>query len=292
MITRKRLVSLVGAAALATSGLVATAGAPAANGATLSCPTLVGSVNAENRILYRYLENEVVTKEKTSKVLSGTITSLLSAYGEEVSGGYRVVQTAYAYGTRPRLLRITNLDASDTLSVTALKSTYTHNFNVKLLANSGSYYVYGVSPATGNLTQWTRYQDAPGKYSYGSPKVIAKNMGGLKTLTYAWTFKVDGAYRDFLIATTKTGALKQIQVPWLKPAYEKQVTLATTGFADVTGVSPSFCNDNPRYLSLVTINGTQARWWTLGSQTAPTPAGLVDRGLIPGEHDWNLHAVS
>ncbi len=292
MITRKRLTALLGAAALATSALVATAGAPTANAATLSCSTLVQAVTAENRILYRYVDNDVVTKDKTSKVLSGTIDALLSGYGEDVSGGYRTVNTVYAYGTRPRLLRITNLDSSNTLSVTGLKTTYTNNFNAKLVANSGSYYVYGVSPTTGNLVQWTRYQDQPGTLTYGSPKVVATNMTGLKTLTYAWTFKVDGAYRDFLIATTKSGALKQFQIPLLKPAYEKQVTLATTGFADVTGVSTSWCNENPRYLTFLAINGTQARWWTLGSQTAPSPAGLVDRGLITGDHDWNLHAVS
>lgn len=292
MTTRKRLLSFVGAAALAASGLVASAGVPAANAATLDCAMVTSAVDASNRITHRYLDNAVVTGEKKSKVLAGTITALLSAYYEEVSGGSRVVSTLYAAGTRPRLLRIADLDSSDTLSVTALKSTYTHSFNVRHLANSGSYYVYGVSPTTGSLTQWTRYQSEPGKFSYGNPKVIAKYMTGLTSLTYAWTFKVDGEYRDFLLATTKSGALKQIQVPLLKPAYEKQVTLATSGFTGVKGVSTSFCNDNPRYLSFLAIDGSQARWYTLASQTAPSTTTLVDRGLIPGEHDWDLHAIS
>jgi len=291
MLIRKRTLSLLAAATLAASALVATAGAPVAN-AVLSCDTLVSSVNAENRILYRYVENDTVVKEKTSKVISGSMDALLGSYGGEIEGGYQVVNIAYRYGTKPRYLRITNLDDSPTLGVTALSSTYTHVFNANLVANSGSYYVYGVSPSTGNLVRWTRVLDQPGKYMYVNPTVVARYMSGLKTLTYAWTFKVDGVYRDFLVATTKSGALKQIQVPHVKPAAEKQVTLATSGFADVTGVSPSFCNDNPRHLSLLTVNGTQGHWYTLPSQTAPTLYPLVDRGLIAGEHDWNLHAVS
>ncbi len=289
---RNRLVSLAGVAALATSGLVAAGAAPAANAAALDCPTLVGAVNAANRIVYRTLDNSTVLSTKTSKVISGAITSLLPGYSDQVSGGSRTIMTAYAPGTRPRLLRVTNLEASDTLSVAALKTTYTHAFNAKLVANSGSYYVYAVSTSTGNLVRWTRYQDRPGTLTFDTPKTVATGMSGLKTLTYAWTFKVDGGYRDFLIATTKSGALKQIQIPHQTPSTEKQVTLATSGFADVVGISPSFCNDNPRHLSMIAINGTQARWWTLGSQTAPTPSGLVDRGLVAGEHDWNLHAVS
>jgi len=292
MISRKRLTALAGTALLVTSALVAGSSVQAAHAAAPDCPTLVVSVTSTNRILYRYMENATVTKDKVTKVLSGRIDSLIPLGGDEVSGGSRTVWGAHANGTRPRLLRVTNLDASDTLSVAALKSYYTNSLNAIHVTGSASYFVYGISPSSGNLVQWTRYRGPnSNQYYYGSPKVIAAGMSGLTSLTWTGAFKVDGAYRDFLMATTKSGALKQIQVPWLKPGSEKQTTLAASGFAGVVGMSPSFCNENPRYLSMIAIDGSQARWWTLGSQTAPSPAGLVNRGLVEGEHDWDLHAI-
>ena len=162
----------------------------------------------------------------------------------------------------------------------------------RLVAGSGRYYVYGID-SHGNLKRWTRLQDSAGNVWFGSPKLVARHMGGLKTLSYSWTYQINGGWKDVLYGTTRGGALKQVRIPWRSPGNVKITTIKKTGFAAYTGLSLSICNNNAKYLSIIAIDRVhnKARWYTLPGALAPRGSNLVRRGLVARSADWRLHAT-
>ena len=185
------------------------------------------------------------------------------------------------------------MDASENLSTT-VTSTNSHSFSPRLVALSGRYYVYGVD-SSGDLKRWTRFVDSNGQYYYSGVKIVAHNMGGLHTLSWSWTYQINGKYVDFLYGTTASGRLLQIRIPWSSPGTETIETLATSGFASYDELSLSVCNDSDNYLSIVAINSVDgtARWFTKPYvRTDPHRSPVVNRGLIAPESDWHLHAVT
>lgn len=293
MTSRKRLVALVGAAALATSGLVAAGTAPAANAATPVCSGLVTGLDATDRAVYRTWENADITEEKKAvSPLSVSPHAFVFSGGRSLSGGGSVASyTAFSYGNAPVVYDIVNKTSSSTLAVKYVKKL-SKWFKGRLIVTGGSYYLYAVD-GYGTLRQWTRYADDAGHVWFDSPKIVAKYLSGLKALSYAWTFKVDGVYKDFLYGTTSSGKLLQFQIPQKNPGAEKVTRLAASGFADFDHVSSAGCNNSLHYLSLVAIDneGNQARLFTLPSQTVPKTYNLADRGLIGVGADWDLHSV-
>jgi hypothetical protein len=290
MNNHKRVAHIAVTLGLVSGGLIASTGVAVA--ATPRCETSVVGVLPSGRLVDRWVKNTGLKKNHVSTdPLPFSVTNMVWTGFEKITGGGKYHVNAFGAGTRPRNLDVTRLDASTDLTVNVTK-TYQRSFRPRLVAGSGRYYVYAVNKS-GNLKRWTRRHDSAGNLWFDTPKLVARNMGGLKTLSYSWTYKIDGGWKDVLYGTTRGGALKQIRIPWRRPANDKVTTIKKTGFASYTGLSLSFCNNNTNYLSIVAIDRThnRARWFTMPRALTPCAANLVRRGLVAQGSNWRLHAT-
>ncbi len=287
----RRLLSLLSAGCLV-AGTLATA-LPPAQAATSVCRGLVTGVDASNRVIYRSWEGAAIKSEKKSvDPLPISPQYLLWSGFRELGGGAGASSyTAYRYGQAPQVFDVVSKTTSSTLSVKYVRK-YWRTFSERLVTLGGRYYVYGVD-GNGTLHQWTRYYDDAGRLWLGSPKTVAKYLGGLKTLSYSWTFKIDGVYKDLLYGTTANGKLLQFQIPQEMPSNEKITRLATGGFGDYDWVSQAGCNNSPHHMAFVAIDKetNEARYYSMPSQTTPKVSNLADRGLVGVGEDWNLKAI-
>ncbi len=294
MKTRQRLVPLAVALGLSASALVAAA--PPATAAGPTCESAMMAVDSNKRILVRHINGNVIESQKRkANSMQSDIKSIVWMDSVKVSTGVVAHVNLFPDKGHPNYSSVTIPDSSEVLTVKTTNTFVNPSFAARSLTGSGRYYVYGISQA-GNLTRWTRFNDGKGHYSIGDAKVVAAGMSGIRTLQYSWTYEINGKQTDFLIATTGTGSLKQIRIPWSAPANETVKVLATSGFSGTDGLSLSFCNDSDNYLSLVAVdnktNQQNARWFTLYDLKHPKTSALVDRGLVEPEADWNLHAVT
>lgn len=271
------------------AGLVTAAPAQAA---TPSCWTAVSGVNTSGRVVERTLHGTIMTEQKVATAALGIpAESIVVVSGQKVSGGWVHKYQVFSPGKRPAQVDVTDLDASSTLT-TKVTGYFLGVVGARHLTYSGRYYTYGVD-ANGNLKRWTKYLDPSGKLWLGSPKLVARGMGGLRTLSWQWTRKTSSGWADVLYGTTARGALKQFQIRWNAPTKPRIATVRKTGFASVTGLSLSGCGSNPSYASLVMIDRThnRARWFTLRNSFTPKSSNLVNRGLTGRGADWRLHAT-
>jgi hypothetical protein len=145
----------------------------------------------------------------------------------------------------------------------------------------------------GTLKRWTTYRDPRGRLSYIDSTIVAKNVPGLRTLSFIFRKKVDGAVSDVLWGTTKTGKLQQMRIPVDHPENAKVVTVRKHGFDTVNAVSLSYCNDHPSTLSMIAISGSanSARWFTLRDQFQPRSRNLTNHGPAGQGANWHLHST-
>lgn len=289
--TRNRLVHLAATLGLVAGALVASTGP--AGAATPVCETAIAGITPDNRVMMRYVRGlEPLEDDELSAPLPFSVKNLLWFESVKVSGGLVHRMHMFTAGQRPRNVSVKDLDSTTGLNAYVTK-TYRSVFSPRLVADSGSYYVYGVD-ANGNLKRWTRFLYNDGSLGYGDPRIVAPYMNGLKTLSYWGTLKVNGVWNDFVYATTTSGRFKQIRIPLDSPSADKQYTLATSGFESYNGLSLSWCNESAQYHSVIAIDeaGNQARWFTLYGALSPKPANFVDRGQLLPESDWHLHATT
>ena len=66
-----------------------------------------------------------------------------------------------------------------------------------------------------------------------------------------------------------------------------------SGFADVTGLVPSICNESENHFSVIAVEAgnNRARWFTLVNQRAPRGANLVNHGVIGEGLNWRIRAT-
>jgi len=293
MMSRNKHVPLAAVLGLAVAALVGPV--PTATAATPVCTTTVFAVDDTGRLLERQVTNNAVTHQRTTvNQVPFAVSSLIGFDAVTVNAGDVFHMQAIVPSGRPQNLTVRDYTAETDLTLTvANPSPYPNNFSPRSVTGSGRYYVYGIDDR-GNLKRWTRFKSTGGQYFYEDVRIIATGMSGLRTLSYSNTYDVNGKATDFLYATTGTGRLKQIRVPWSSPTTETVKTLATSGFASTTGLSLSFCNDNGNYLSLIAIdkNAGTGRWYTFPNPYAATPTNLVDRGLVEPGQNWHLHATT
>lgn len=289
MTSRTRLGPVVLALGLVAGGLVA---AQPAGAGTPGCASVLSGVATDGRLVRREIKNANVLAEKTTaNPLPYPVYGLVWKNTVEVVGGTVDQLDTFSTNGRPRAISVRNGDASANLAITK-SQTYTTAVDPRAVAGSGSHYIYGIA-YNNPLSRWTRVRNADGSLSFKGPAHVRGNMSGISTLSYSASYEVNGEAYDFLYATTKGGRLLQIRVPWKHTGDEKVIELASSGFADVTGLSLSFCNNSLNYLSIVAVDGDagEARHFTLPYVLTPQPANLVDRGLVGVGSDWHLHAV-
>lgn len=264
-----------------------------ASAAGVECYTGVYGVLPSGKILAREVSNRAVVSDLTSSNALSVKPTAMSFYNwEDVEGGRGALFDVYVPGTRPRRMQ-TLLPTDATEFSFKQVSRQARTFSSKLAAQSGSYYVYGVD-RSGRLMQWTRYQSRSGALYLANAKLVARGMGGLKTLVLNSAQRKDGVKFDLLYGTTRKGALMQFQVPWLKPGNSKVTTIRRTGFAKVTGLSTSVCNQDVTHGSILAVNrkANTAQWFTLRNQLRPSGERLVNHGRIAKNANWRITAVS
>ncbi len=292
MNTRRTVLATVAAAALVVSTIASGVVSAPATAVTETCRAEVGGLTSGNKFLSRTVENGKVLKQKL------TATSLPYRAGQmgifsatTISGGWRTAFTVIANDGRPRLLTVTNRDASGTLQYSS-KTMLNRNFQPRLFTNSGGYHVFALD-SLNRLQRLTTYRDARGNLVFDNQQLVLRRMGNLKTLSFYNRQKVAGVNTDLLYATTKGGALVQIRVPVRRPGNAKVVTIKRAGFAQYTGLSLSSCGSDRATAYIIGVNATDnvARSYVLVRQAQPSAANLTGRGLVLGRYGWKLHAV-
>ncbi len=298
----KRFVPVVAALGLVASGLLTSSVAAKSAGPTVPsagaviCKTQVIGVLPNGRLVKRLVTNTRFDSEKvTAAPLPFKVDYLFGWNSEQITGGRQYWWYAFTAGQAARRITVRDLDAEPTLAKPTVVARYRPTMNARLLADSGTYYTYGVD-RRGNLMRWTKYIDDHGQYWFDTehPKLVARNMGSLKTLSFMLTSRLsDGIRRDVLYGTTNAGALKQVQIPWGTPGKSKVTTVKTTGFASYTSLSLSWCNDSGSIGSIIAIDkvNNRARWYHLTSQYRPNVNNLVRHPLVAPGRNWRLHAT-
>lgn len=274
---------------LVLAGLTLSTGTAVA--AAPTCSTSVMGVLPDGRLVDRWLTNTRQDKEFTSAdPLPFSVDNMVFLGSDQVTGGHVRHLNTFSSGTAPRTVDETRLDASPTMTFN-VATVYARAFTARLVAGSGRFYVYSVD-RHGKLMRWTRQADSAGHVWFGEPKLVARHQGGLKTLSYSWTFKIGGGWKDVLYGTTRSGALKQFKISWKQPASAKVTTVKRSGFASYTGLSLSICNNNSKYVSIIGIDAAhnQARWYTLQRSLSRHAKLRAGGSAAPGA-EWRLHAA-
>ena len=179
-----------------------------------------------------------------------------------------------------------NFTGSKKIGLSSIKYAPQSNFKPRLYADNYTYYAYIVTKG-GDLQRWTLTRYPSGAIRYASKVKIASGYDSLTSLQATDVFTLKGVSKEVLYGTTEEGALLQITVPLKKPTNEKVRTMLDTGYAGVTELSWSTCNDQPDYTSLVAVDpelGT-ATWTTIkdsNSKPKPTIQGAVTGGDFTG----------
>lgn len=259
-----------------------------------TCSTSVIGVLPSGKLLDRWVVNTTLKEERrTAAPLPYTPESMYSLFGEPTETGGVLHSIAHSVGQPAKLVDIIYTDGSPTIT-TKIVGRYRPTPKARTWANSGRFYGYAITP-NGNLTRFTRFRDPDtGQYWMANPKTVKTGMSKIKAMSYSVTQTLtSGVKKDLLYATTRGGALLQIQVPWNTPGKPKVTTLKSTGFAAVTGLSLSFCNKALTIASIIAIEkgNNRARLWTLSSAYNPRPANLTRRPLVAPGAEWRLRAT-
>jgi hypothetical protein len=163
-------------------------------------------------------------------------------------------------------------------------------FAPRLFADGYGFYAYTVSDS-GKLQRWALTRFGNDDLRFAEKVNLGSGYADLTSLQSSRSFTHKGVEREYLYATTASGALKQISVPLKKPRKEKARTLKASGYEGVTELSWSTCNGNDEYASLIAISpGTNTATWTTVRSSVSHPRAKL-RGPVTGAADWNLSAV-
>jgi hypothetical protein len=162
------------------------------------------------------------------------------------------------------------------------------SFTPRLYADGGTFYAYTLNGGT--LKRWalTHYPD--GDERFARPTKVGGGFSDLTSLQAASYTKVHGVESEILYATTTSGQLLQIVVPFEHPSRAHVHKLASSGYEGVTELAWSLCNNKGDYHTLIAIDpvGNRATWTTIKHAFTRPRARL--RGDVTGVTDWNLTA--
>jgi len=254
--------------------------------AKLSCPTAVFGVDSTGRLTYDEVENDKVVTSTRSKVKLGFDVTAWGFY----DSSKRTIQfdTVTESGT-PRRVSAT-LSRRGKIALAGSTKYSQGNFEPRLFADNVGYYAYTVDNR-GRLARWilTRYPD--GRIKFAQKVVLGTGYDNLTSLQSSAIYRIKGSLREVLYGTTVEGALVQIVVPVMKPLSYKERTLVDTGYAGVTEISWSYCNDKGDHHSLIAVDGVAgtATWTTIRDALGTPKAAL--RGAVTGGKGWDLVAA-
>jgi|GEM_PF-4754291 len=284
------LFPVMGVPALAAS----TAGSPRE---ALSCHDLVTGFDADGHVVLRFITNGDMAREVVTERSFGfdVLDATMEGVSEGTEGGIDMNIGTISRDGRPRWVYVDvyGEPIRGHTSFAQAKPFARRTPQQRLLTEAASYFVYMVD-TRGRLNRWTTFETETGPYYYGKPMLIRRGMKGLRSLEWNGTMKVQGRRTDLVWATTRAGALIQIQIPVRKPEKNRVLFVKRRGFADVSGLSAGVCNNDKDIASLVTVerSNDRAKWFTLRRQTAPRSSPLVAQGRVARTSSWELRAIA
>ena len=254
--------------------------------AGLRCVTGIVAVDSSGHVRVDQVRNDRVSESRRSDDTLPTGVTAWGLYDEQRDGKVLRLDAVTADGT-PR--RVT-LDLREG-KVGVASSRYDQSgFDPRLFADGYGFFAYTVS-STGKLQRWSLTRFGNGEVRFADKVTVGGGYGDLTSLQSSMSFTYHGVEREYLYATTAGGALKQIAVPIRTPRKEKVRTLKDSGYAGVTELSWSTCNDKDTFASLIAIDpvANTATWTTVRDSVTGPRTKL--RGSVTGGADWNLSAV-
>ena len=256
--------------------------------ASLNCVTGVVGVDSAGHVRVDSVRNDRVQESSRS---SATLPATVTAWGlydtQDTKRGHILRLDAVTADGTPR--RVTLNMREDKVGVDSSRYDQS-DFAPRLFADGYGFYAYTVS-GSGELERFTLTRFGNGDLRFADKVTVGSGYGDLTSLQSSMFFTHKGVEREYLYATTASGALKQIAVPARKPQKEKVRTLRPSGYEGVTELSWSICNGNDQYASLIAINPTaNAATWTTVKNSVSRPRAKL-RGPVTGGSDWNLSAV-
>ena len=175
------------------------------------------------------------------------------------------------------------------LKVGKTKDYQQSSFTPRLYADGGTFYAYTLDGSTMKRWALTRYPN--GDVQFTKPTKVGGGFGDVTSLQAASFTKVRGVESEILYATTASGQLLQIVVPFGHPDRARVHKLASSGYEGTTELAWSLCNNQDDYHTLIAIDpvANRATWTTIKRAFAQPRAKL--RGDVTGVSDWRLTAV-
>lgn len=254
--------------------------------AGLNCPTAVFGVDSTGRLTYDEVRNDKVKTSTRSKAKLGFD---VTAWGFHDSSKRTIRFDTVTDSGTPRRVSAT-LTTAGKIAVAGSTKYAQGSFEPRLFADNDGYYAYTVD-RRGKLARWalTRYPD--GRTKFAQKVGLGSGYDDLTSLQSSALHQIKGSVREVLYGTTAEGALVQLVVPVRKPKAYKERTLAATGYAGVTELSWTYCNDKVGHHSLIAVDGVAgtATWSTI--KDAPSKPKAVLRGPVTGGKGWDLVAA-
>lgn len=253
----------------------------------LDCPTAIFSVDSNGRLGYDEVDNDKVTKSSRSKKKLGFD---VTGWGYYDSAKRTIKFDAVTDQGTPRRVSAT-VSTKGKIALTGSTKYAQGTFKPRLFADNYGFYAYTVDKQ-GKLARWilTRYPN--GRVKFAQKVTLGSGFDDLTSLQSSAIYKIKGSEREVLYATTAAGALVQLVVPVKKPTALKQKTLVSTGYAGVSEISWTYCNDKGDYHSLIAVDGTAgtATWTTIKDALDGKPKAVL-QGPVSGGKGWDLVAA-
>jgi len=295
MLIRRSLLATALVAGTMTAATSPTASAEIHVRAGLSCATDVLGFTPKQKFRYRSVENnKVLINRRSDNSLPFRPTSATFVKGGKIDETtWRDTFATLNSDGKPRLVQVETHSADDTMTLTHEKMKNSSSFPGRLVADSGNPRHEYIVDREGNLERWVIHRTDEGRLSWDDPVLLSRKMGNLTTLTWRSRYEIGGVKKDVLWATTRAGALMQLQVPAAKPKALEVTVVKKHGFRNVTGLSAGDCNRKVVMGSLIMLEPSKnrARWVTIANEAAPRAANVRDRGLVEAELNWRLHAT-
>lgn len=268
--------------------------------ATPTCVQGVPGVTGGQKLIYRRLRNLSLASPDylASSALPFNVASSAYKTGRSTEGGSETELITLNGDGRPRV--VTMILTGDTSQLSwRSKLLLNRGFQHRLIASVGGYYYFMVDKQ-GTLRRWTMYRNDRDQLYFANGKIVARGMGGLRTLTGYTKPKLGGVRTAILFGSTRSGALLQIRVGDTNPNTSHEpvgrvrvITIKKRGFARYTNLSPGSCNRNPDFASFTAIDrkANIAHLYTLKQVSAPRASNLVFRGRVARNAHWRIRAT-
>jgi hypothetical protein len=258
--------------------------------ARLSCPGGVVGVTDDRHVASYTIKNDKVQDTRVSDRALGYDVDAIGYFDSSSTRRKSLLKLdAVAANGVPRKLTVTFPSNSDAVKLSSSAYDQT-GFHPRLFADGFGYYAYTVN-GSGVLQRWTLTKYANGDVRFAHKVKVGGGYGSLTSLQASTTFKKRKTVREYLYATTSSGALKQIAVPLRKPGRESVKRLRRSGYDGVTELVWTVCNHDFTHTSLIAIDPVaDTATWTTIKRSSTRPRATL-HGQMRGQADWNFTAA-